>query len=79
MPRGDRTGPVGQGPETGRMLGFCSDHETPGFTRGSRRGICRDAGYGPRAAGRGTGPRAGRGAGRGVGRGAGRGVSGGIG
>ncbi|MBN2116447.1 MAG: DUF5320 domain-containing protein [Anaerolineales bacterium] len=31
MPRGDRTGPFGAGPMTGRGLGSCRGHETPGF------------------------------------------------
>ncbi|MFO8019807.1 MAG: DUF5320 domain-containing protein [Promethearchaeia archaeon] len=31
MPRGDQTGPTGQGPMTGRGLGICSGSATPGF------------------------------------------------
>ena len=31
MPRGDRTGPVGAGPMTGRAAGFCSGYSRPGF------------------------------------------------
>ena len=31
MPRGDGTGPVGAGPQTGRGLGFCSGFDRPGF------------------------------------------------
>ncbi|MCK5828665.1 DUF5320 domain-containing protein [Candidatus Bipolaricaulota bacterium] len=31
MPRGDRTGPSGQGPMTGRGAGLCSGYATPGF------------------------------------------------
>jgi hypothetical protein len=31
MPRGDRTGPLGEGPRTGRGLGLCSGYNTPGF------------------------------------------------
>ncbi len=34
MPQGDRTGPMGQGPRTGKSLGLCSGYDTPGFTRG---------------------------------------------
>ena len=41
MPRGDRTGPEGKGPLTGRKLGFCledeptgQDLENMGFGRG---------------------------------------------
>jgi hypothetical protein len=50
MPAGDRTGPVGQGPRTGRALGFCSGHHTPGFTKpfggGMGRGFGRGIGMG---------------------------------
>jgi hypothetical protein len=31
MPRGDRTGPAGQGPRTGRGMGYCSGYSTPGY------------------------------------------------
>ena len=31
MPGGDRTGPVGMGPRTGRAAGYCSGFEVPGF------------------------------------------------
>ena len=31
MPQGDRTGPMGQGPSTGRRLGFCAGFNSPGF------------------------------------------------
>ncbi|MBN1232668.1 MAG: DUF5320 domain-containing protein [Candidatus Coatesbacteria bacterium] len=31
MPRGDRTGPTGLGPMTGRAAGYCSGFSTPGF------------------------------------------------
>ncbi|NOR15766.1 MAG: hypothetical protein GQ544_08685 [Candidatus Aminicenantes bacterium] len=34
MPRGNRTGPLGQGPRTGRAMGYCSGYPTPGFTQG---------------------------------------------
>ena len=30
MPRGDGTGPAGQGPMTGRATGFCAGYEVPG-------------------------------------------------
>ena len=33
MPRGDRTGPMGQGPMTGRNLGFCAGYDTPGMAK----------------------------------------------
>ncbi|MBN2399606.1 MAG: DUF5320 domain-containing protein [Candidatus Aminicenantes bacterium] len=32
MPRGDRTGPRGMGPMTGRAAGFCAGYEMPGYT-----------------------------------------------
>ena len=43
MPRGDRTGPIGVGPMTGRGVGICAGYETPGymnaaFGRGAGRG-----------------------------------------
>lgn len=31
MPRGDGTGPAGQGPMTGRAAGFCAGYDVPGF------------------------------------------------
>jgi len=34
MSQGDRTGPMGQGSRTGRSLGLCSGHDTPGFKKG---------------------------------------------
>lgn len=34
MPGGDRTGPLGYGPRTGRGLGYCAGYPSPGFTRG---------------------------------------------
>ena len=51
MPGGDRTGPVGQGPTTGRGAGFCAGYPTPGFTnpprgRGGGRGFGRGGGGG---------------------------------
>lgn len=46
MPRGDRTGPNGMGPMTGRATGFCAGNNQPGFTtsgggmgRGFGRGV----------------------------------------
>ncbi|MDG6225517.1 MAG: DUF5320 domain-containing protein [Candidatus Thermoplasmatota archaeon] len=32
MPGGDRTGPWGQGPMTGRRMGYCSGSNYPGYT-----------------------------------------------
>lgn len=34
MPAGDGTGPVGQGPMTGRGLGFCAGYSMPGYAWG---------------------------------------------
>jgi len=31
MPRGDRTGPFSEGPQTGRRMGYCIGNEHPGF------------------------------------------------
>jgi len=31
MPQGDRTGPMGAGPRTGRGMGYCSGYDAPGF------------------------------------------------
>ena len=31
MPGGDRTGPLGAGPRTGRGMGYCDDYNQPGF------------------------------------------------
>ena len=48
MPRGDGTGPAGQGPMTGRGLGYCAGYSTPGYTKGPGlgRGWGRGFGYG---------------------------------
>ncbi len=76
MPFGDRTGPIGQGPRTGRGLGFCGGNNAPGYTVGGRgfRGGFRGAGFGRgRGFGRGAGFGFGRGAGYGFGRGFGAG------
>ena len=66
MPRGDRTGPSGNGPMTGRQMGYCNGNDQVGnagdnsFGRGLGRGFGRGAGFG-RGFGRGLGY--GRGAG----------------
>ena len=65
MPGGDRTGPMGAGPRTGRGLGYCSGADDPGWTRG---GVGR-GGFG---LGRGGFGRGGFGFGRGRCRGWGR-------
>jgi len=51
MPGGDRTGPVGYGPRTGRSMGFCAGapqpgYANPGFGRGMGRGGGRGRGFG---------------------------------
>lgn len=63
MPAGDRTGPWGMGPRTGRGFGFCSGYPSPGYM---------NPGPGPgfgRGYGRGFGPGRGYGRGMGMGRG----------
>lgn len=71
MPSGDRTGPSGTGPGTGRAMGYCYGFDSPGYTRGPGRGMGRGSwsGYG-RGMGRGRCFMAGRGHGfmRGSGR-----------
>ena len=53
MPRGDKTGPVGMGPGTGRRMGYCAGYHVPGaFNR---------AGFGMRGGGFGMGRGGGRG------------------
>jgi len=40
MPAGDRTGPMGMGPMTGRGAGYCSGYDAPGYaTPGPRWGL----------------------------------------
>ena len=46
MPRGDGTGPWGQGSRTGRGLGYCSGYSTPGYTKGPGMGLGRGFGRG---------------------------------
>ncbi len=65
MPRGDRTGPYGLGPMTGRGAGYCAGYDFAGFENGAY--------YGAHAFGRGRGFRHGGGYGRGFGRGFGYG------
>ncbi len=77
MAGGDRRGPRGMGPMTGRGMGFCAGNDRPGFVteeavapgRGFGRGFGRGAGNG-RGFGRGFG---GGGGGRRFGGGFGRG------
>ena len=53
MPRGDRMGPSGEGPTTGRGMGYCTGNEHPGYgnsfsnrARGFGRGFHGGPGYG---------------------------------
>ena len=76
MPWGDRTGPLGLGPRTGRGLGFCSGFSSPGFTKAKGPGW--GFGRGWWGFGRGWGRGFGRGwwrFGRSWGRGFGRGMA----
>lgn len=57
MPGGDRTGPWGDGPMTGRTAGYCAGYSVPGYANPTFR------------CGRGWGRSYGRGRGRGFGRG----------
>ena len=61
MPGGDRTGPWGAGPMTGRAAGYCTGYPVTGYANSAR-------GYG-RGFGRGRGRGFGRGWGKGFGRG----------
>ena len=67
MPRGDRRGPEGAGPMTGRGLGYCAGNDRPGFAANAApQGLGRGfrGGAGRRfAAGRGRGMGYGRGLG----------------
>jgi hypothetical protein len=56
MPGGDRTGPVGAGPMTGRRLGFCVGNDEPGAFYSRGYGFGRGSGMGYR---RGFGSRSG--------------------
>jgi hypothetical protein len=50
MPGGDRTGPSGQGPMTGRGMGYCAGFNVPGFMNpGFGRGFGRGRGFAWRA------------------------------
>jgi len=50
MPRGDRTGPAGLGPRTGRAAGYCAGYSVPGY-----QNPLPDQGYGRFGGGRGRG------------------------
>lgn len=66
MPRGDRTGPLGMGPMTGRAAGYCAGYEMPGYAnpvpgRGMGMGFGRGMGPGRGRGFAGFGGRGGRG------------------
>ena len=46
MPWGDRTGPWGRGPMTGRRAGFCTGYQRPGYANPYVPGYGRGRGYG---------------------------------
>jgi hypothetical protein len=47
MPRGDRTGPTGTGPMTGRAAGYCAGYDVPGYANSAvGRGFGRGGGRG---------------------------------
>lgn len=47
MPKGDRTGPDGMGPMTGRQMGYCAGFDAPGYANaGFGRGFGRGRGLG---------------------------------
>jgi len=57
MPGGDRTGPMGLGPMTGRAAGYCAGFSAPGFTTPMAGGGFGGRGRGRAFAGRGGGGR----------------------
>ena len=46
MPRGDHSGPLGEGPMSGRALGYCAGYDRPGFANGPGYGMGRGFGWG---------------------------------
>lgn len=60
MPNGDKKGPMGDGPKTGRAMGYCSGSDSPGYMTRVPADESRNIGRGAnRGAGRGAGRRAG--------------------
>ena len=53
MPRGDRTGPEGLGPKTGRSAGYCAGYGIPGYMNPTFSGRDYAAGVGFFSRGRG--------------------------
>lgn len=60
MPGGDKKGPMGEGPMTGRGLGLCAGNDTPGSATDINQGRGMGRGLG-RGFGRGSGRRQSRG------------------
>jgi hypothetical protein len=48
MPRGDRTGPIGNGPMTGRGAGYCAGFSVPGYASSCGWGVRCGSGRGRR-------------------------------
>jgi hypothetical protein len=57
MPRGDRTGPAGMGPMSGRGAGFCAGYGVPGYMNPLPGAGAWGRGMGMRGGGRGRGYR----------------------
>ncbi|WP_422477446.1 DUF5320 domain-containing protein [Pleomorphochaeta sp. DL1XJH-081] len=56
MPRGDSTGRNGNGPMTGRAMGYCAGYDVPGYVNGEGFGFGQRRLYGrPRGLGFGLG------------------------
>ena len=56
MPGGDRSGPAGEGPKTGRAAGYCSGYDAPGYMNPiPGQGFGRGVGGGGRFRGAGRG------------------------
>jgi len=53
MPRGDKTGPAGMGPMTGRAAGYCTGNAYPGFVTPNPSGFSGRRGLGQMGRGRG--------------------------
>jgi hypothetical protein len=82
MPKADGTGPLGNGPMTGRGAGFCAGNEVPGYANatGLGRGFIRGGGHSASFEfKRGSGHSASFGFKRGSGKGAGLGLRRGVG
>ncbi len=55
MPAGNRTGPAGMGPMTGRGAGNCTGMDAPGYMNAGAYGRGGGFGHGGRGGGRGSG------------------------